>query len=104
MDTKVYCYKKDSGIRSPSLCSNWRWIFALKASDNAAVTRKKKHILACKLSKSDMEVIERKQKVKAVKVTFTVLMLTLTVFCGLALAAFGRDVAALTHSPACSAA
>lgn len=51
-----------------------------------------------------MEVIERKQKVKAVKVTFTVLMLTLTIFCGLALAAFGRDVAALTHSPACSAA
>lgn len=45
--------------------------------------------LTCELGKSDMEVTERKQKVKAVKVTFAVLLLTLTIFCGLALAAFG---------------
>ena len=36
-----------------------------------------------------MEVIERKVKARALEVAFTVLELTLTVFCGLAVAAFG---------------
>lgn len=36
-----------------------------------------------------MEVIAKKLKAKAVNVTFTLLELTLTIFCGLAMAAFG---------------
>lgn len=60
-----------------------------KTSANTVANRRKKCILTCGLSKSDMEVIEKKLKAKAVNVTFTVLELTLTIFCGLAMAAFG---------------